>query len=703
MSTTSPGRVTLHYRPDIDGMRALAVVPVCLFHAELPLFSGGFAGVDVFFVISGFLMASLIGRDLSKDRFSIADFYERRARRILPALFAVLLACLLAAIFLVPPKLFSDFGATLVGTALFASNLVFWHKSANYFDASTDWNPLLHTWSLGVEEQFYILFPLFLMLVWRWGARVRSLGAALLGLISLALSIWGTQHAPTATFYLLPTRAWELLSGALPALWLLKPDFARRLEALPPWVPRVMSVIGLMAVLGSLLWFDSEMAFPGAAALVPCAGVALLLMFGCDSLNPVTRLLSLAPLTFVGRVSYSLYLWHWPLLVFTEKYLSAGKPGPLARFGVLVVAFVAAYASWRWIEQPFRTQHGTGSPPRRVFVTAAAGTALFSVAGSFVVASDGWATRFPGMESVSLERQALASADPEWQRFNDSGCFVAQPGQWKGSACFLSHQAPTNALLWGDSFAAAHAYGVFHAAHPNMNVLQYTSPQCPPIFGYDAASRPQCAQFGERISNILRENNISTVILVANWSAYIKRRKLQYSDIGATTARLRSLHQRVILVGQSPVFPFAYPDEYFYKTFGYPVVGSPGFGSLGPRSLGSGSAASARDYYAPPDLDPAINDRIVAAAGANIDVFFDPLKLLCRQSDCLFKQGSSYLFIDYGHYSLYGSRMVATALMRAAGNSTIGGSRAASDGPSPGDSASRPPKLKSPRTGSRPG
>ena len=161
MSMTNPPRVSRLYRPDIDGMRALAVVPVCLFHAQLAVFSGGFVGVDVFFVISGFLMASLIGRDLLAGRFSIGDFYERRARRILPALFAVLLTCLAAATFLVPPKLFSDFGATLVGTALFASNLVFWHKSANYFDASTDWNPLLHTWSLGVENSSTSSFRFF--------------------------------------------------------------------------------------------------------------------------------------------------------------------------------------------------------------------------------------------------------------------------------------------------------------------------------------------------------------------------------------------------------------------------------------------------------------------------------------------------------------------------------------------------------------
>jgi peptidoglycan/LPS O-acetylase OafA/YrhL len=677
MSMTPPGGAPLRYRPDIDGMRALAVVPVCLFHAQLAVFPGGFAGVDVFFVISGFLMATLIGRDLQAGRFSIGDFYERRARRILPALFAMLGICLLGAMLLVPPKLFSDFGATLVGTALFASNLVFWHKSANYFDASTDWNPLLHTWSLGVEEQFYILFPLFLMLVWRWRPRVRFLGTGLLAVTSLAASIWGTKHAPTATFYLLPPRAWELLIGALPALWTLRPDFARNLEALPQWARRGLSLMGLVLVLGSLVGFDREMAFPGAAALVPCAGAALLLVLGRDSADPVARLLSLPPLTFVGRISYSLYLWHWPLLVFAEKYISPVKLSPAARLGVLAVAFAAAYASWRWVEQPFRVHHQP-SARQPVFITAVAGAVIFSVAGSLVVASDGWASRFPGMESVSLERQTLASADPDWERFDEHRCFVAQAADWKGSACFLSRQAQTNALLWGDSFAAAHAYGLFHSAHPNMNVLQYTSPQCPPIFGYDAASRPQCAQFSERIVDILRENNISTVIMAANWSAYIKRRKLEYADIGATAARLRSLQVRVILVGQSPVFPFAYPDEYFFRTYG--------------------ADPSARDYYAPQDLDPGMNSRIAAAAGTNIDVFFDPLKLLCRESTCLFRQGGSYLFIDYGHYSTYGSQVVATALMRAAGVGAPPGSAG-----TPTYSASPPPKLKSPRTGSRPG
>ncbi len=595
-------------------------------------------------MISGYLMAALIGRELSTGHFSLAGFYERRARRILPALFGVLLFCSLAASVLITPKLLSDFGATLVAAVLFASNLVFWRKTANYFDASTDWNPLVHTWSLGVEEQFYILFPLLLMLVWRYGQSARLSSIALASLGSLALSIWGTANAPTATFYLLPTRAWELLIGALPALWAIAPNSNAFLERMPPLVRRAGSVVGLLLIMGSLLWFDGEMAFPGAAALLPCVGTSLLLTFGSDSLSPVTRLLSLPPLRFIGKISYSLYLWHWPLLVFAEKYTSFGAFGRAGRVLVVAVAFVAAYASWRWIEQPFRAR-GTAFGSRRIFAAAVTGGVAFSVAGMFAVASNGWPQRFPGIETVSLLRQELASVDPDWQRFDDSKCFVAQPARWHEQSCFLTRSSATTTLLWGDSFAASYAYGLFRNAHSNSSILQYTSPGCPPVVSYDAAARPLCARFNSKIAAIVRNNHISTVIMAANWSTYIKRRKLQYAQIGDTTAFLRSLHVRVVLVGQSPVFGFAYPDEYFFATFGPEM--------------------DARAYYAPLAVDPGMNRTIAAIAGANVDVFFDPLQLLCHESACLFKRGASYLVSDFGHLSLYGSRLVANALLDA--------------------------------------
>ena len=642
----------MRYRPDIDGLRALAVVPVCFFHIGLPGFPGGFTGVDVFFVISGFLMARIIGQDTFSGRFSVAGFYERRARRLLPALFAVLLVCYIAAACLIPPKLFSDFGAALVGTVLFTSNLVFWHASANYFEAATDWNPLVHTWSLGIEEQFYIVFPLFLILIRRLRQPLQIGLTALAALASLIVSIWGTASAPTATFYLLPMRAWELLFGAVPALYLLRAERGGRDPKLPPVLRRGITLAGLALTVCSLVFFDAEMPFPGTAALFPCTGAALLLTFGGELSDPVTRLLSLAPLRLLGKISYSLYLWHWPLLVFITKYTSLGLHGMGGKIAILAASVGIAYASWRWIEQPWRERRGAAVPGyerKHVFWGAAAGIFVLGACGTFAVIGNGWPSRFPGIESIAIERQTLTdSANQAWQKFDDqhrAKCFATQTATWNPDDCLLTRNRATNALLWGDSFAASYAPGFFGDASSDMNIQQYTSAQCPPILGYEAASRPQCKLFNQHVIEVLRQNDITTVIMAANWSAYLRRRKIEYADIGRTVATLKALHLRVVLVGQSPVFPFAYPDEYFYEKFG--------------------AAPGGRDFYAPLDVNSDMNRLIRRSAGPGVDVFFDPLSLLCQGSDCLFKRGSSYLFQDFGHFSRFGSQIIVSALLRA--------------------------------------
>ena len=649
MNSHSPA---LKYRPDIDGLRALAVVPVVFFHAGLPVFSGGFVGVSVFFVISGYLMALMIGQGLSRGDFSLAGFYERRVRRIFPALFLILFVCAVVAAFLVPPRLFRDFGVTLVATVFFASNLLFWWKTANYFDAPTEWNSLVHTWSLAVEEQFYILFPLFLALVWRFGRQARFGLTALAAVVSLLLSIWGTANAPTATFYLLPMRAWEFLLGALVALWTIRAEPAEPVPAMSPWISSAGSLLGLALVLGSLLWFDREMAFPGASALVPTVGAALLIHFGRDSHNPVARILGLAPVVFIGKISYSLYLWHWPMIVFAEKYNSFGALNFFHKSVIIAASCVAAYLSWRWIEQPFRGRH-TVFGRTGLFGAAAACMAVLGLAGVFAQTNNGWPARFAGIASVSDSPQYAAElADQRWQEFRSRGCFVDEASGWSKERCFLSRHARSNALLWGDSFAASYAYGFFQNDRSNFNVLQYTSPSCPPIVGYDAASRPQCGQFNKDVADIIRRYDISTVIMVANWNIYIKRGKLQYEDIQSTEDFLRGLGVRVVLVGQSPLFAFVYPDEYFFKVFG--------------------TQQAERAYYAPLYLDPGMNMRMAKIAADN--TFFDPLALLCNGMECVFKQGKLYLFYDYGHYTQYGSRKVVNALLEVT-NDMLSGSR----------------------------
>ena len=628
------------YRPDIDGLRAVAIIPVCCFHAGLPVFSGGFVGVDIFFVISGYLMALMISRCLMRGDFSFANFYERRIRRIFPALFAVLIFVACVASDLVPPKLFLDFGYALTATVLFVSNVAFSHKSANYFDVPTEWNPLLHTWSLAVEEQFYILFPVFLAVVWRLNRRIVFVLIVCAALASLILSMWGTANAPTATFFLLPTRAWEFFAGALVALWPASGFAAKTGSPHAAWAGSAASAAGMALVIASLVFFNSEMAFPGAAALVPCAGAALLIHFGQDSGNPMRRLLSFAPFIFIGKISYSLYLWHWPLIVFAEKYQLFGPPTLALKAAIILLSGCAGYASWHFIEQPFRGRSAVLST-KGVYGAAGSGMALLGLLGLSAQFSNGWPSRFPGIASVSIERQyAKASPDPAWLAHSKNGCFAVDISGWGKDRCFLSSHSKEKVLLWGDSFAAAYAYGFF-LSQTDFDVLQFTSPACPPINGYDAPSRVACAPFNKEVADIIKRYGISTVIMAANWVSYVKRKKLQFEDIGKTVDYLHGLGVRVILAGQSPVFGFAYPDEYFYTV--------------------NGALLADRRYMAPLAIDPNINKAI--AARANPDVFFDPMAGLCHGAECLFKDGAVYLFADSGHFTEVGSVRIVAALL----------------------------------------
>jgi hypothetical protein len=298
-----------------------------------------------------------------------------------------------------------------------------------------------------------------------------------------------------------------------------------------------------------------------------------------------------------------MYLWHWPLIVFADRFLSYGTLGIFAKGGVIAVAAVAAYLSWRWVEQPFRAREGAWTynwSRRKIFGASFAATLAFALLGAFVLLSQGWPSRFPGMESISLERQtALESTDEAWQKFDQARCFVVKASDWIGDSCYLNRdRADASAILWGDSFAWAYAYGFFQNDGLKLGVLQYTSPQCPPILGYHAASRPECGAFNNGIERVAGQYHVSTVIMVADWSAYIRRRKVSYEDVAATVTTLQGSGLRVILVGQSPKFSFAYPDEYFFSKFA--------------------RTSTAKAYYAPLNADPDINAHISATAHADV-------------------------------------------------------------------------------------
>ena len=332
----------LKYRAEIDGLRALAVVPVILFHAGFELFSGGFVGVDVFFVISGYLITTILIEDIENKRFSIVNFYERRARRILPALFFVMLICIPFAWMWMLPNQMKDFSQSLVAVSLFASNILFWRESG-YFAAAAEEKPLLHTWSLAVEEQYYVLFPIFLILAWRFGKNRVLWMIVVMAAISLLLSEWGWRREATANFYLTPTRAWEIFSGSISAFVIHKYGIQKN---------NLLALLGFAAIICSIFIFDKNTPFPSLYTLLPVIGSVLIVLYA-DKETIVAKVLSLKLVVGFGLISYSTYLWHQPLFAFlrisTPTYPSAWA---FALMSIMSVGF--GYLSWKYIESPFR-------------------------------------------------------------------------------------------------------------------------------------------------------------------------------------------------------------------------------------------------------------------------------------------------------------------------------------------------------------
>lgn len=335
------------YRPEIDGLRALAILPVLFFHAGFESFSGGFIGVDIFFVISGYLITSIIINEMANEEFNIFNFYERRARRILPALFFVILVCIPIFWLWLSPNDLKNFGQSVMGVITFTSNIFFWQVSGDYFHNSAELTPLLHTWSLALEEQFYIFFPLILIIFSKLNNKWLSPLLFILFLISLVLAQWGSVYEPFANFFLLPTRAWELILGAMTAYYLIKDCHFKSIKK-----NQVLSIVGFSMIIYSIFTFDRFTPTPSYFTLIPTLGTVFLI---CSTLQNsiLTRLLSLKPLVFIGLISYSTYLWHQPLLVIF-KYRFQSEPGVLTLSTLCLLAIFLGYFSWFFIERPFR-------------------------------------------------------------------------------------------------------------------------------------------------------------------------------------------------------------------------------------------------------------------------------------------------------------------------------------------------------------
>ena len=525
------------YRADVDGLRAVAVLPVILFHAGASAISGGFVGVDVFFVISGFVIALTLKKDLQGGRFSISAFYERRARRILPALTIVLLATYVAALFIAPPSFFGPFAESLSYAAVFLSNLYFWRNSGYFFNDSP-FRPLLHTWSLAIEEQYYVVAPILLFLVFRFLQRRWVWALTPLILASLALSAYATTADPRANFFSLPTRAWELVIGMLLAL---RP---------PPPMPgkaarEALAVLGVALIAAPVLLYSERTPFPGLAALPPCLGTAILIYLGTSAQPPgVSKLLAWPPLVAIGLISYSLYLVHWPLVVFARLLLMRSLTSVEIAM-VLVATFAIAASLYVFVERPLRR---TPAPRIVVFVLAFAAIATAALAGQH-----GYGVNLRLYEAATqtpYRTEPLKTIQRAWR---EGPCLlVGDPDirVWRQDACVRTSGAGGAILLWGDSFAAHYAPGV-ESVSIRGAVIQYTAQGCPPILVYHLFAQPNCRVFNRNALTIIERGRIDRVVLVANWSEYSRR---DVAEIGSTLDALRRLGVETTLIGQSPAF-----------------------------------------------------------------------------------------------------------------------------------------------------
>lgn len=380
----------MHYRAEIDGLRAVAVIPVILFHAGFTSFSGGFVGVDVFFVISGYLITSILLNELDKGTFSIINFYERRARRILPVLFFVMAVCFPFAWFWLMPTDLQDFIQSIVAVSTFSSNILFWLES-DYFDTAAELKPLLHTWSLAVEEQYYIFFPLLLMFMWNQGKRLVIATLLVIFILSLLLAQWAAYNAPTANFYLLPTRGWELLIGVFAAFYFNHTDY--RVSAK---YNNVLSLVGFAAVIFAVITFDETLPLPSLYTLVPTLGTLLIILFAHPG-TLIHRLLSYRLFVGIGLISYSAYLWHQPIIAFI-KYRSFTEPSMVLMSLVCVGVLLLAYLSWRFVEKPFRNKQAFDR--RFIFSAATSLTAVFISAGLILDYSGSYQSRAQESETM---------------------------------------------------------------------------------------------------------------------------------------------------------------------------------------------------------------------------------------------------------------------------------------------------------------
>lgn len=629
----------MKYRKEIDGLRALAVIPVILYHAGLTQFSGGYIGVDVFFVISGYLITTIIHDEILRDSFSIAHFYERRARRILPALFFVCLVSIPFAWAWMLPAAFKDFSHSLIAVSLFSSNILFSGES-DYFATAAELKPLLHTWSLAVEEQFYLFFPLILLFFRRLKTAALFTLLTTISLTSLFLADYASVHYPAANFYLLITRAWELGMGAMLAIGLPFMCQPRHLTA------QSLSIIGLALIGYSIFYFDESLPFPGLWGLLPTFGTILTIAYARPG-TLVSALLSLKLVVAIGLVSYSAYLWHQPLFAFA-RINSVDSTQVLLLLSS--VSMLLAYFSWRYIEAPFRNNKYLSR--RQIFTLAISTSGLLIITGLLISSFNGFDYRYNESQKQIL---AYLEYEPE-TAYREGQCFLRSDQTYEAfsPACFSAGSKQKSIAIWGDSHAAALSYGL-RTRHPALT--QLTASACSPLAGYQQKRRPNCMAINAFALQVLGEQQPAIILLHANWrDSYGKPAQSLESLLSNTISRIRiaSPATNIILLGDTPRWQPSLPEYLVSKHIEL-----------------QDQAYIESDNYREISI---MEQRVKAIAQKEKVEFISILDLLCKQALCLSSvktnDGYAPLVWDGGHLTPAASSQISDKLLEIIGADT---------------------------------
>jgi len=650
-------QATLKYRPDVDGLRAIAVLVVIGYHAFPQVFPGGFVGVDVFFVISGFLISGIILNDLRLDKFSFSRFYARRVRRIFPSLIFVLAVSFVLGWWLLLPAEFVSLGENIVGAAAFVSNFVLF-KEAGYFDIAAVYKPLLHLWSLGIEEQFYIVWPLMLLAVFKRG-QVLFWCIVALSAISFALNVATVRQNLTAAFYLPHTRAWELLLGGLLA--------CIKMNRVPPWlgeaharadlmlwgavaarlghevesvVENARACLGIALIGCSVIFVQPHLAFPGWRALLPTFGALFLVWAEKSWFNQ--NVLSNRAVVGVGLISYPLYLWHWPLLSFA-RIAQTGQLSVFMSFLCIAASFILAWLTYVFVEKPFRF----GRPDRLKLASLGVSMAMVGCLGLATVKQGGFEIRIP--EPMRDNYRELTGPDMnfDFNKMRAGTCFLLDRNDKSNfkDSCVESEVRPL-VFIWGDSTSAAIYPGLHRAQQTHdFGIGQFSVGGCPPFLNYVTNSAPFCEDNNNFALSVISRYQPNVVLLHSAWPLY----SVTLDELRVTISTLRKAGDYKIIVLGPPVGWIKPLPQLILKNFA-------NSNSLGPERTNSYLRENWRE------TDQVLRKKVDAWGAGYISVW----DAMCNMDGCLMRvgpRGSDVTAFDDVHLTIAGSGYLADAIL----------------------------------------